>query len=338
MPTGDIVVESAQNFVQVKINEKIMKYNHLFGPVPSRRLGISLGVDLVPLKTCTLNCIYCECGRTTDLTIERKNYVPLSEVKEELIDYFANNPRPDYITFSGSGEPTLNSRIGDVLRFIENQIPDISVALLTNGTLFSEKQVREDVKDASVVIPSLDAATEKIFKKINRPSPHLQVDTIIDGLVRFRKGYSGLIWLEIFIVPGMNDTEHELTALKQAIEKIEPEHVQLNTLDRPGPVSALLAATRQELERVLDFWQLENVSIIADVSERKELLSYRTDTESAILGTIARRPCTLKDLSEILGMQINEVNKYLDVLEADGKIKIVKQKRGFFYQLRKTAL
>jgi len=263
-----------------------MQYKYLFGPVPSRRLGISLGVDLVPLKTCTLNCIYCECGRTTNLTLERKEYVPFTTVKEELTFYFANNPKPDYITFSGSGEPTLNSRIGDVLRFIENQSPDISVALLTNGTLFSEKQVREDVKDASVVIPSLDAATEKIFKKINRPSPHLQVDTIIDGLVRFRKEYSGQIWLEIFIVSGMNDTEHELTALKQAIEKIEPDQVQLNTLDRPGPVSTLRAATRQELERVLDFWQLENVSIIADVSERKDLLAYRTDTESAILGTI----------------------------------------------------
>ncbi len=315
-----------------------MKYNHLFGPVPSRRLGISLGVDLVPLKTCTLNCIYCECGRTTNLTLERKEYVPFTTVKEELTFYFANNPKPDYITFSGSGEPTLNSRIGDVLRFIENQSPDISVALLTNGTLFSEKQVREDVKDASVVIPSLDAATEKIFKKINCPSPHLQVGTIIDGLIRFRKEYSGQIWLEVFIVPGMNDTEHELTVLEQAIEKIKPDQVQLNTLDRPGLVSTLRAATRQELERVLDFWQLENVSIIADVSERKDLLAYRTDTESAILGTIARRPCTLKDLSEILGLQINEVNKYLDVLEADGKIKIVKQKRGFFYQLKKMAL
>ena len=312
-----------------------MKYNHLFGPVPSRRLGISLGVDLVPLKTCTLNCIYCECGRTTNLTLERKEYVPFTTVKEELTFYFANNPKPDYITFSGSGEPTLNSRIGDVLRFIENQSPDISVALLTNGTLFSEKQVREDVKDASVVIPSLDAATDKIFKKINRPFPHLQVDTIIDGLVRFRKEYSGQIWLEIFIVHKMNDTEHELTALKQAIEKIEPDQVQLNTLDRPGPVSTLRTATRQELERVLDFWQLENVSVIADVPERKDLLAYRKDTESAILGTIARRPCTLKDLSKILGLKINEVNKYLDVLEADGKIKVVRQKRGFFYQLNR---
>jgi len=315
-----------------------MKYNHLFGPVPSRRLGISLGVDLVPLKTCTLNCIYCECGRTTDLTATRKNYVPLSEVKEELTDYFANNPRPDYITFSGSGEPTLNSNIGDVLHFIRNHIHDIPVAVLTNGTLFSIRQVRKDIKPAALVMPSLDAATDKMFRKINRPSPRLRIDSIIDGLVRFRKEYSGQIWLEIFIVPGMNDTKHELTALKQAIEKIGPDQVQLNTLDRPGAVLAIRSATRQELEHIMNFWQLDNVTIIADVSERKDLLAYRKDTESAILGTIARRPCTLKDLSEILGLQINEVNKYLDVLEADGKIKTVKQKRGFFYQLKNTAL
>jgi len=315
-----------------------MKYNHLFGPVPSRRLGISLGVDLVPLKTCTLNCIYCECGRTTNLTVERKEYVPLTSVKEELTDYFTNNPRPDYITFSGSGEPTLNSSIGDGLHFIRNHIHDIPVAILTNGTLFSIKQVREEIKDATLVMPSLDAATEKIFRKINRPYPRLKIDKIIEGLVRLRKEYSGQIWLEIFIVPGMNDTVYELTALKQAIEEIEPDRVQLNTLDRPGPVSTVRAATRQELEHIIHFWKLENVSIIADVSDRKELLAYRKDTESAILGTIARRPCTLKDLSEILGLQINEVNKYLDFLEADGKIKMVKQKRGFFYQLKKTVL
>jgi len=315
-----------------------MKYNHLFGPVPSRRLGISLGVDLVPLKICTLNCIYCECGRTTELTVTRKSYVPLSGVKEELNDYVTNNPRPDYITFSGSGEPTLNSNIGHVLQFIRKHIHDIPVAVLTNGTLFSIKQVREDIKDAVLVMPSLDAATEKIFRKINRPCPRLKIDTIIDGLVQFRKEYRGQIWLEIFIVPGMNDTKHELTALKEAIEKIGPDQVQLNTLDRPGTVSTVPAATRQELEHIVDFWQLDNVTIIADVAERKDLLAYRTDTESAILGTIARRPCTLKDLSEILGLQINEVNKYLDVLEADEKIKTVKQKRGFFYQLKDTAL
>ena len=308
-----------------------MQYNYLFGPVPSRRLGISLGVDLVPMKTCTLNCIYCECGESTNLTLERKEYVPFTTVKKELSLYFENNPVPDYITFSGSGEPTLNSRIGDVLNFIKNYIHDIPVALLTNGTLFSQKQVREDIKAATVIIPSLDAATEKVFRKINRPSPHLKVDKIIEGLIQLRKEYRGKLWLEIFIVPGMNDTEQELTALKQAIDKIEPDQIQLNTLDRPGPVPTLRAATRQELEHVIDFWQIEKAAIIAEVPEHKESFPYRKDTASAILGTIARRPCTLKDLSEILGLPTGEVKKYIDSLQTDKKIKVVKQKRGLFY-------
>jgi len=308
-----------------------MQYNYLFGPVPSRRLGISLGVDLVLMKTCTLNCIYCECGESTNLTLERKEYVPFTTVKKELSLYFENNPVPDYITFSGSGEPTLNSRIGDVLNFIKNYIHDIPVALLTNGTLFSQKQVREDIKAATVIIPSLDAATEKVFRKINRPSPHLKVDKIIEGLIQLRKEYRGKLWLEIFIVPGMNDTEQELTALKQAIDKIEPDQIQLNTLDRPGPVPTLRAATRQELEHVIDFWQIEKAAIIADVPEHKESFPYRKDTASAILGTIARRPCTLKDLSDILGLHTGEVKKYIDSLQTDKKIKVVKQKRGLFY-------
>ena len=310
-----------------------MQYNTLFGPVPSRRLGISLGIDLVPMKTCTLNCIYCECGESTHLTLERREYVPFATVKQELSIYFENNPPPDYITFSGSGEPTLNSRIGDVLHFIKNHIHDIPVALLTNGTLFSQKQVREDIKAATVIIPSLDAATEKVFRKINRPSPHLKVDTIIQGLIQLRKEYRGKIWLEIFIVPGMNDTEQELTALKQAIDKIKPDQVQINTLDRPGPVPTLRAATRQELEHVIDFWEIENAAIVADAPEHRAPFPYRKDTASAILGTIARRPCTLTDLSEILGLPTDEVKKYIDSLHTDKKIKIVKQKRGLFYQL-----
>jgi len=311
-----------------------MNYNHLFGPVPSRRLGISLGVDLVPMKTCTLNCIYCECGNTSLLTLERKEYVSFESVKRELTHYFANHILPDYITFSGSGEPTLNSKLGDVIHFLRDLAPNIPVAVLTNGTLFSQKQVRTDVKDASVVIPSLDAATETIFRKINRPPLQLRLDTTIDGLVQFRKEYTGEIWLEIFIVPGMNDTDQELTALKHAIEKIKPDQVQLNTLDRPGTVSTLRPATREELERVLDSFQMENAAIIADPPDHKGLFAYRKDTESAILGTIARRPCTSRDLSEILGLKIHDVNKYLASLVADKKIQAVKQKRGLFYQLK----
>lgn len=310
-------------------------YKYLFGPVPSRRLGVSLGVDLVVPKSCSLNCVYCECGRTTDLTIDRKEYVPLQDVKAELEHYFSHHPKPDYITFSGSGEPTLNSGLGDILKFINQQPQGFSTALLSNGTLFHQKKVRVQVLGADVIIPSLDAATPTVFRKINRPHPELGVDEIVSGLVSLRAEYRGRIWLEVFIVPGMNDSEKELIALKDAIERIAPDRVQLNTLDRPGTLETIRAATRAELESIVDFWGFE-AEIIASAPRRKEASSFRDDTEAAILETISRRPCTLQDLHEILGLHTNEINKYLDVLDADGKVIVEKQERGVFYKLPRT--
>jgi len=309
-------------------------YKYLFGPVPSRRLGMSLGVDLVPKKVCSLDCVYCEVGKTTKLTLKRKEYIRFDRVKNELIQYFNNNPDPDYITFSGSGEPTLNSRIGEILQFIKQNHPHIPIAVLTNGTLLYDRNVREAIKGADVILPSLDAATDKAFREINRPAKDLKIDTYIQGLIDFSKEFSGKIWLEIFILPGYNDSIHELEELKKVILKINPESVQLNTLDRPGTVSDLRGATKEELQRVVDFWKLNNVEIIASAPERKKILSYRKDTETAIIETIARRPCTLDDLTKILGFHVNEINKYLDVLEADHKIETVQQGRGIFYQKR----
>ncbi|MFO7873607.1 MAG: radical SAM protein [Bacteroidales bacterium] len=307
-------------------------YRYLFGPVPSRRLGMSLGVDLVPKKVCSLDCVYCEVGKTTKLTTERKEYIPYDKVTEELRQYFEHNPDPDYITFSGSGEPLLNSRFGDVLQFIKTHKADIPVAVLTNGTLLHDPEVRSLLMDADLVMPSLDAATEETFKKINRPAASLHVDQYIQGLVDFRKAFTGLIWLEVLILPGYNDGISELTALKEAIMKIRPDSVQLNTLDRPGTEDNLRGATRTELQRVADLWGLKNTEIIAAKAKRQHIRSYRSDKETAILETIARRPCTVEDLSSILGLHLNEVNKYLDVMEADGKVTAVKRDRGVFYK------
>ena len=307
-------------------------YKYLFGPVPSRRLGMSLGVDLVPHKVCSLNCVYCECGRTTKLTAERKEYIPYDGVAEELADYFKNNPHPDYITFSGSGEPTLNSRIGDVLHFIKTH-SNVPVAVLTNGTLFYDKEVRKELLDADVVLPSLDAAEERAFRRINRPWHKLNIPEYIQGLVDFRNEYKGKIWLEVLIIPSLNDNEENLAALREAFLKIRPDEIQLNTLDRPGAVENIRAATRKELQHIVDFWNLPQVKIIAAAPDRKKIVSYRDDTESAILETIKRRPCTLDDLHKILGLHINEINKYLDVLEDEGKIWSVHEKRGLFYKI-----
>lgn len=308
-------------------------YKLLFGPVPSRRLGMSLGIDLVPKKVCSLDCVYCEVGKTTKLTLDRKEYVKLSNVKDELVRYFDQNPDPDYITFSGSGEPTLNLYIGELLAFIKEKKPNIPTAVLTNGTLLYDETVRAAIKSADLVLPSLDAATDSVFQSINRPQTDLSITEIIQGLVDFRAEFLGTMWLEVFLLPGYNMDTAELTALKNAIVKINPDRVQINTLDRPGTVQNLSSATHKQLQEVVDFWNLPNVEIIAAATVRKKSEAYRNDTENAIIETILRRPCTVDDLTKILGVHINEVNKYLDVLEADHRIEQVQEERGLFYQI-----
>ncbi|MCD6526466.1 MAG: radical SAM protein [Desulfuromonas sp.] len=311
-------------------------YKYLFGPVPSRRLGMSLGIDLVPKKVCTLDCVYCEVGKTTKLTLERKGYILYEGIIEELSDYFTTNPDPDYITFSGYGEPTLNLQMGEVIAFIKHTRPDIPIAVLTNGTLLYDPQVRKELMDADIVLPSLDAATEATFARINRPAPGLRLADCVQGLIDFQREFSGKTWLEVLILPGYNDSEEEIAALAKAIRKINPDSVQINTLDRPGTESGLRGATKTELRRVVDILALDNVEIIAAALKRKNLPAYRSDAENAILETIARRPCTLVDLTQILSLHVNEINKYLDVLDAAGKIEVVEQKRGVFYHLNSS--
>lgn len=307
-------------------------YKHLFGPVPSRRLGMSLGVDLVPRKVCSLDCVYCEVGKTTCLTQARKEYIPVAKVLEELKDFFATQADPDTITFSGAGEPTLNAAIGEVLQFIKANKPDIQTALLTNGTLFADPRVRAAINSADLVLPSLDAATQPVFEKINRPGPGLKIENCIQGLVDFRKEFSGKIWLEIFILPGYNDSPAELAALKKAVGQIQPDLVQLNTLDRPGVLDNLQKASHDQLAAIKAQWGLDNLQIIAAAPQRVSSPAYHGNTADAIQETIARRPCTLEDLAKMLGMHVNEINKYLDVLEAEGKVETVRQARGVFYK------
>lgn len=309
-------------------------FRHLFGPVPSRRLGISLGIDLVPKKVCTLDCVYCEIGKTTYLTDERKEYSDIKDIILELDEYFKIHPDPDYITISGSGEPTLNIKIEEVIKFSKHIKPNIPIAVLTNGTLFSDEKVRRSIIDADIVLPSLDAATEQVFKKINRPHKKITIEQCICGLIQFRKEFKSKIHLEVFIIPGYNDHQEELKKIKEAIIRIHPDEVHLNTLDRPGALSNLRVATQEELKNVCNLWNLENVHIISSVKKRSELKSYREDINAAILDIIARRPCTVDDLSLILGLHVNEVNKYLGTLEAKGLAETVRLTRGVFYQTR----
>jgi wyosine [tRNA(Phe)-imidazoG37] synthetase (radical SAM superfamily) len=309
-------------------------YKYLFGPVPSRRLGISLGIDLVPRKVCTLDCVYCEVGKTTKRTLERKNYFKPEKIISELADYFANHPDPDTITFSGSGEPTLNLSLKEIITYIKSTKPQLPLAMLTNGTMLNNPEVQDALMAVDIVLPSLDAATAEAFQKINRPHPELTIDTYIKGLIDFRQRFTGKFWLEIFILPGYNDSESDLEALYKALLEIKPDRIQLNTLDRPGTLPNLKSASRQSLQAILDRWNLPGAEIIAAAPDRKSMTAYRDDIESAILETIRRRPCTLQDLCAILGIHVNELNKYLAVLEADEKIESNTQQRGAFFQIK----
>ncbi|MHC4693410.1 MAG: radical SAM protein, partial [Planctomycetota bacterium] len=201
---------------------------YLYGPVTSRRLGLSLGVDIVPFKICTLDCIYCQLGGTTQKTTERAEYVSPEAVLAELRDTLARDPKADFITIGGSGEPTLNSRLGDLIDGIK-KITDIPVALLTNGTLFYRPDVRADCAKADVALPSLDAGDKRTFDKINHPHEDIVIENMISGLCAFRNEFAGQIWLEVFFIEEINTHAGHIAKIRDAVEKIRPDKVHLNT-------------------------------------------------------------------------------------------------------------
>ncbi len=309
-----------------------MKYSHLFGPVPSRRLGASLGVDLVPQKTCTLNCVYCECGETTNLTVTRKEYEPAQTVIDELDDYLATAPSLDYITFSGSGEPTLNSEIGRVVDFLKGNYPRYKLCLLTNGTLFTRAEVRSAVRKIDLIIPSLDAAGEKTFQQVNRPHESISCAGMIDGLIKLRHEYAGKIVLEIFIVPGFNDAPEELALLKKAVNKINPDRVQLGTLDRPGTEDWVETADLGKMQGIAAY--LGNTELIGEFRSRQTISSFNDSHSRLILQTLHRRPCTISDLQNILNLRPAEIQKYINHLLAEGKIDVEQKERGIFLKIK----
>ena len=209
-----------------------MKYKYLVGPIMSRRLGLSLGIDPIPSKTCSFDCLYCEVKKTNNKTIERKEYFDADKILSELKDYLnSENQKPNYITFSGSGEPTLNSKIGYMIREIK-KMTDIPIAVITNSSLLYLKEVREELLEADLVIPSLDAVSENLFKKIDLPHKSLNIKDIINGLIEFRKIYKGKIWLEVMILKGYNDNEEEILKISEVVKRILPDKIQINSLDR----------------------------------------------------------------------------------------------------------
>ena len=290
----------------------------IFGPVPSRRLGFSLGVDTIPFKTCSLNCIYCQLGRTINKTIQRKEYIAADDILREIEEVLREGKRIDYITFSGSGEPTLNSEIRRMISRIK-ELTSIPLAILTNGTLLYRPRIREDLMEADLVIPSLDTVTQEIFEMVNRPHPSLKIEKVITGIDSFSQEFNGKVWLEIMVVKGINDSLEEIEKAAQVIKQMNLEKIQLNTVVRPPAEEFARPLTREDLNNIKTVLG-KKCEIIAQF-KRATQKAYKRDVEKRILSMVKRRPVTLVDISHSLGLHRNEIIKYVETLEKKHQIK-----------------
>ncbi len=306
---------------------------HIFGPVHSRRLGRSLGVDLVPHKTCNLDCIYCECGHTTNLQVDRSRFFPVEELHTELDAFFSSSHESlDFVTFSGAGEPTLSLDLGPAVSFIHALTP-MPVALLTNGILLGRPDVLADVQEIDVMIPSLDAATESMFRRINRPAEGVDFEEYRRGLRSLRNRVRAQIWLEILLIRSVNDTREHLELLADEIGRIAPHGIQINTVYRPGTVRTAEPLNDEELAGAATILSRH----CPIVTSRIRMDTHITGPDptpairSRILETVSRRPCSIGDLAVGLECDPDLVRGIVETLLSDGLIRRVKHVDGFYY-------
>jgi wyosine [tRNA(Phe)-imidazoG37] synthetase (radical SAM superfamily) len=285
--------------------------SHIYGPVPSRRLGFSLGVDILPCKTCSFDCVYCQLGRTGRKSGRRGRYFSSRDILRQIKEAIGKNQRIDHITFSGSGEPTLHTEIGSLIRKIK-KMTDIPVVVLTNSSLLTRKPVRRALLAADIVVPSLDAATAASFRRVNRPLPSVRVKDIIGALALFRREFKGRIWLEVMLVKGINDSPSDIKALKRAITRIRPDKVQLNTVVRPPTEKWAQPLSRRALEKIKK--DLGGRTEVVVDFRRRPGSPASPDIRKAILSMAGRRPVTLEDIISSLGKKEMDVRPHLETL------------------------
>ncbi len=310
--------------------------DHIFGPVNSRRLGRSLGIDLFSDKVCNLNCIYCEVGKTDRLTCERAEYVPTEKILGEIDRYFAEPGREqeiDVVTVTASGEPTLHAGFGRILAHLKDKTAK-KIAVLTNGTTLMDAQVRQELAVADVVIPSLDAARETSFRKIDRPATCVDLPSVIEGLVVFSHEYAGEIWLEILFVRGINDDEADIQALQDVITRMRLDRIQLNTVARPPLESFARTVGGERMRQIAATLETNNPGIPVDLLARGSDTNIqdveaiagcgrsRDEILAEILQMLKRRPCTAADIDAVFPCGGPEkVEQYLTPLLHSGQVR-----------------
>jgi len=320
---------------------------HIFGPVNSRRLGRSLGVDLFTEKICNLNCIYCEVGPTTRLTCDRREYTPTDGILTELENYFSRSDQKgkiDTVTVTASGEPSLHTGLGTILSFLRDRT-DIRVALLTNGTTLDDAGVRGEASLADVVIPSLDSARVESFRRVDRPARCLDLDRIIEGLVVFSKQFSGQLWLEILFAEGINDSDRDLQALAETIARMRLDRIQINTVARPPLESFARPVAQAHLQEIGDYFQARFPGIPVDLLAKgaptsdtdggQEAAEEVSDLLAEIFEMLRRRPCTAADINKTFHMGGPEkVEQSLAPFVQSGQLALRQHGGLNYYQVR----
>nr|QNO54978.1 GTP 3',8-cyclase [Methanosarcinales archaeon ANME-1 ERB7] len=312
------------------------KIKMVYGPVPSRRLGRSLGVNPIPFKTCNYSCVYCQLGRTTHMTNQRKDFFPPEELLNEIrrvIEVESSHREIDFVTFVGEGEPTLSKSLGWLIRKTK-EIADIPIAVDTNGSLLYREDVRSDLSQADIVMPSLDAGTVETYRKINRPYRELDFETVVEGLERFRRDYNGEIWMEVMLVKGLNDSEEEFETLKSRLEKIEPDRTYINVPIRPPAEPWAVPPDNESI--ALAHAILGDVNVVDITAEETGEFSIEgfTNPEDAILAIIKRHPMREEQVIETLKkfvVEERDVHDSLKRLEGSGKIKKVEYRKKVFW-------
>lgn len=297
-------------------------YRFLFGPVRSRRLGRSLGIDLVPLKVCTYDCPYCQVGKTTDKTLERREYVPVEGVLGEFDDWLTHDGQADCVTLAGGGEPTLHARFGDIIDAIGARC-SLRRILLSNGSLFSLPDVRQAAVKAEVVKATLSAWDQASFEAVHQPHSALRFEPFIQGLTAFRHEFSGEYWLEIFVVPGLNDNPEQMHHIARLAKRIGPDRIHLNTAVRPaqdGAVKPVPSSRMAELATL--FSPVAEVIGVAVASAPVGAPALMADAlTERMLGLIQRHPVTLLDLCATLGVDVTAVESAVSRLLEKGVIR-----------------
>lgn len=298
---------------------------YVFGPVPSRRLGQSLGIDPIPLKTCNWNCVYCQLGRTHPLVNVRKDYYPpeaiLAEVQQALATHAPGEI--DWITFVGSGEPTLHARLGWLIRAVQRQT-NLPVAVITNGSLLYLPQVRQELAAADAVLPTLDAGTPALYRQINRPHPEITFERLLQGLIAFRQEYDGKLWLEVMLLRDLNDGEAALQAIAAALRQIQPDMVHITLPTRPPAETWVQPADEEGIIRAIAILG-DSVQVVHPAEGSFDVRGYASLVD-AVIAIITRHPMRQAELERTLAQwSPASVRQTLAELEASGRAQVVQR-------------